>query len=160
MKKQQQQGYRQLRFKFFLKKKTRRSLHRSTENNCQGSPAPVVRRRIHEFPSAYDHSTQCWAYTQCTRTQNSPVVKSANSFAFIPREKSRYALDAFQLTCCSQLTRFSTGHFSTVNLEIKLRERHLCLDHQHRQETHRSARATAETETTETEEGSTNNKTS
>ena len=143
-----------------LHKKTRRDLHRSTENNCQLSPGRVVRRRIREFPSAYDHSTQCWSYTQFSRTQNSLVVKSANLFTFTPREKSRYALDAFQLTCCSPLTRFSMGHFSTVNLEIKLRERHLCLDHQHRQETHRSARATAETETTETEEGSTNNKTS
>ena len=34
-----------------------------------------------------------------------------------------------------------------MNLEIKLRERHLCLDHQHRQETQRRARATAETQT-------------
>ena len=42
----------------------------------------LVRRRVHECPSASCHSTHCWAYTRCTGTQNSLVVKSANSFAF------------------------------------------------------------------------------
>ena len=41
---------------------TRKDLHRSTENNWQASPARVVRRRIHEFPSAYDHSTVLGLY--------------------------------------------------------------------------------------------------
>ena len=87
---------------------------------------------------------------------NSLVVKSANSFTFIPRERSRYALDAFQLTCCPQLTRFSIGHFWTVNLKIEQRETHLSLDH-NTDRRHREALATAGTETTETREDTTNN---
>ena len=48
------------------KKRTRRDL---TDNNCHVSPDRVVHRRTHECPSAYDHSTQCWVYPQCSRTR-------------------------------------------------------------------------------------------
>ena len=51
------------------KKTTRRDLHHLTKSNCQVSPDRVVRCCTHEFPSAYDHSTQCWVSPQCTRTR-------------------------------------------------------------------------------------------
>ena len=52
----------------------------------------------------------------------------------------------------SPIDSLCIGHFSTMNLEIKHRERHLCLDHQHRQETQGSTWATAATEIKRTQE--------
>ena len=34
----------------------------------------------HEFPRVSGHSTHCWAFSQCTGTKDSLVVKAANSF--------------------------------------------------------------------------------
>ena len=156
------QDYRQFSSDSSVQQKTKRDLHHLLKNKCQVSPGRVVRQRTHKFPSAYDHSTQCWAYPQLYSDTNSLVVKSGNSFTFIPRVGNKgknqvpdqidnngkepgsqpgrhqqrelrtsqeYAVplvtrDVFRLT------RFLFWTLSTVNLEMKHRERHVCSNDQ------------------------------
>ena len=130
--------------------KKRRDLHRLTENNCQVSPYRVVRRRIHEFPSAYDQTTQCWAYTQCTRTQTRWLSNQQTpSPSYHERDPARCVLDTFQLTCCFQLTRFCIGHIRQRTLRWNI-GRDTCV--RMTKQTQGSARATAETQNARTQE--------
>ena len=144
------------------------------ESNCQVSPDRVVRCCSHEFPSASDHSTQCWVSPQYFLGH---VVKSGKSFTFIPRERSidiprekrakfppgrhqqrelrtsqEYARTTRD-TGCLPMDSFLHSTLSTLNLETKHRERHVCSKDQ---TASKEARATAGTQNAEKREDTTN----
>ena len=133
------------------KKTRRRDLHHLTESNCQDSPDRVVRRRTHEFSKCSRPLHTLLGLNPVYSDTNSLVVESANSFTYIPRERSRYTTREFQVsnlignkgknqvsqpaayfprvrcttrdTGCLPIDSFLHWTPSTVNLEMKHRER-------------------------------------
>ena len=55
-----------------------RTIKRHREGNCKTERMQMS----HEFPSASNHFTHCWAYTQHSRRRNSLVDNTVNSFTF------------------------------------------------------------------------------
>ena len=138
------------------KKKTRRDLHHLTENNCQVSPDRVVRRSIHEFPSAYNHSsvlghelTGCqisklihlhtarWIQVHNTRIPDvQPGRQQGKAPGSQPGRHQQRAAYFPRVRCttrdtgCHPIDSFVHWTLSAMNLEMKHWERHVCSNDQ------------------------------
>ena len=117
------------------------------ENKVTNSSVSRLTTETEDFTLQFDHSI----VSQSTNCCSLKGTRSSQTYA-VSRGTECLSLDML-----SPIESLCNGHFSTMNLEIKPRERHLCLDNQHRQETQGSTRATAGTEHVGTPEDTTNN---